>query len=116
MNRDVIKVVFSIIAIAVAIYFIYHFATKKQPGAVSDLTVFRCLNCTNQFEVETENVSKLQSENPARDNMIKCPACKEYKATVAIKCRFCGKYFLDQESIEKYNERGRCINCEKSNK
>ena len=116
MNRDLMKVIFSIIAIGAAGYFIYHSATKKQPGAVSDITVFRCMNCQHQFDVKTDDVSKLQKENPANDNLIKCQRCNEFKATVPIQCRFCGKYYLDQESVTKWGERGRCIHpgCEKS--
>ena len=114
-NKSSTKAVIAVVVIIAAIVVIWKYGLKENPGATPKETVFICSNCGHEFKVVTEEIPKLQDKNPDRaTGMIECPNCKEFASRVGVRCIHCGKYYLEQEAINKFGERVRCIHCEKS--
>ena len=113
-NRGFVKGVICIVAIVVAGVIIAKYGFRPNPGASPKKMTFICSNCGDEFEINTADSNKLLAENPKKTGGIKCPSCGQFKARRAIFCMHCGKYYLEQQSIEQFGERGRCPHCKKS--
>ncbi len=114
-NKSSMKGVIAVIVIIAAVVVIWKYGLKENPGATPKKTTFVCSSCSHDFKVVTEEIPELQEKNPDRiTGMIQCPNCKEFASRVGVRCIHCGKYYLEQEGIEKFGERGRCVHCEKS--
>ena len=112
-SKSSVKGIIAIVVIAVAVFLIYKYGLKPSPGAPPDKTQFICTECGYTFEVSTNDTTRLQAENPNKNNMIKCPECGRFAAKQAILCPYCEKPYLPQESLQKYGEKYRCTHCGK---
>ena len=114
IDKSSAKGVIAIVVIIVAVIVIYKFGLQRSPGTVPDRTPYICTNCGHEFEINTEDAQELRAENPDRTGEIKCANCKEFRAKKAIRCIYCEKYYLIEQSLEKFGEKYRCPHCDKT--
>ncbi len=113
-SKSSIKAIIAIVVIIVSVFLIYRYGLKPNPGDPPARTTFICTECRHAFEVDTDDTTKLQAENPKKTGMIKCPECARFAGRQAIVCSFCGKPYLMQESLKEYGEKYRCTHCGKA--
>ncbi len=103
-NKSLLTAVISIALICAAVFFIVKYGFRKNPGATPEQLAFICSNCGNEFQVRTKQLDELHAENPDQgSNMLKCPICKKFKGVRAIRCMYCGKHYLERQSIEPFS-------------